>query len=87
MPNALEHHDDRPDVIARNSRNGLILFAIYLVLYGGFMLLNTFAPAVMAMTPFGGINLALLYGMALIGGALVLALVYLALCRNPGGKG
>jgi uncharacterized membrane protein (DUF485 family) len=65
---------------ARRARYGLALFAIYLVLYGGFMLLIAFAPSVMATT-LGGINLAIWYGLGLIAAALVLALVYAWLCR------
>ncbi len=58
------------------SRLGLALFAIYLALYGGFVLLNTFAPATMEATPWAGINVAILYGFGLIIGAVLLALIY-----------
>ena len=58
------------------------LFGVYLVLYAGFVGLNAFAPAVMARTPFGGLNLAILYGLGLIVAAFVLALIYMALCRR-----
>lgn len=59
-----------------NARIGLVLFAIYLMLYGGFVGLNAFAPQTMESTPFAGVNLAVLYGFALILAALVLALIY-----------
>ncbi len=65
-----------------NARTGLILFAVYLVLYGGFVLLNAFSPETMEATPFAGINLAIWYGFGLIIAALVLALIYGILCRN-----
>jgi uncharacterized membrane protein (DUF485 family) len=55
---------------------GLILFAIYLVLYGGFVVLNAFFPASMEATPLAGVNLAIWYGLGLIVAALGLALVY-----------
>jgi uncharacterized membrane protein (DUF485 family) len=55
----------------------LWLFALYLALYLGFMLLTTFRLDVMAMSPFGGVNLAILYGLLLIAAALVLALFYM----------
>lgn len=71
-----------PTVVTRNSRYGLALFAVYLVLYGGFVLLNTFAPEQMQRAPFLGINLAVLYGMLLIIAAFVLALLYGWLCRD-----
>ena len=65
----------------RRARLGLALFAVYFVLYVGFMLLNVFDPAFMEITPFAGVNLAILYGFGLIGAALVLALFYAWLCR------
>ena len=65
----------------RNARIGLVLFCVYLLLYGGFVLLCAFSPDTMARTPVTGINLAILYGFALIVSALVLALVYGWLCK------
>jgi uncharacterized membrane protein (DUF485 family) len=72
---------DLPGTAARNSRYGLALFAAYLFLYGGFVLLNAFAPEQMERTPLAGVNLAILYGFGLIASAFVLALVYGWLCR------
>ncbi len=68
----------------RNARIGLVLFAVYLVLYGGFVLLNTFAPQTMEATPIAGINLAILYGFGLIIAALLMALLYGVLCTPEG---
>jgi uncharacterized membrane protein (DUF485 family) len=68
---------------SRNSRIGLVLFAVYLVLYGGFVLLNAFWPELMERTPVAGLNVAILYGFGLIIGALVLSLIYGAVCTNP----
>jgi uncharacterized membrane protein (DUF485 family) len=68
--------------MTRNSRVGLILFSVYLVLYGGFVGLNAFSPETMELTPVAGVNLAILYGFALIVVAFVLALLYGFLCRN-----
>ena len=59
-----------------NARLGLVLFVVYLVLYGGFVFLNAFAAETMEITPLAGVNLAILYGFGLIVVALVLALVY-----------
>jgi uncharacterized membrane protein (DUF485 family) len=67
---------------SRRTRYGLALFAAYLLLYGGFVLLNAFAPEQMERTPLFGVNLAILYGMLLIAAAFVLALVYGWLCRS-----
>jgi uncharacterized membrane protein (DUF485 family) len=80
-------HEDHPEIISRNSRNGLILFAVYFLLYAGFLLMAAFAPGAMAQKPFGGVNLAVLYGMGLIFGALVLAALYMYLCRPVRGDG
>lgn len=67
--------------MTRNARVGLVLFCVYLVLYGGFVGLNAFSPTTMEATPIAGINLAILYGFGLILAALVLALLYGFLCR------
>jgi len=69
-----------------NARLGLLLFAIYLAAYGAYVLINAFRPAVMDELVGAGVNLAVASGMGLIVGALVLALVYAALCRRPGGR-
>jgi uncharacterized membrane protein (DUF485 family) len=69
-------------VSARNARMGLVLFCVYLALYGLFVGLNTFRPQVMDSVPAAGINLAVWYGFALILAAFVLALVYAWLCRS-----
>ncbi|REJ85661.1 MAG: DUF485 domain-containing protein [Planctomycetota bacterium] len=63
-------------------RYGLSLFAVYLLIYGGFVLLNTFAPDRVEATPLFGVNLAILYGFFLIIAAFVLALTYGWLCRK-----
>lgn len=65
----------------RNARIGFVLFGVYLVLYGGFLLLNAFSPKTMELTPFAGVNLAILYGFGLIIAALILALLYGLLCK------
>lgn len=66
---------------ADNARLGLRLFTVYVLLYAGFILLATFRHDLLARTLFG-VNLAILYGVGLIGAALVLALVYMYLCRG-----
>lgn len=68
-----------------NARLGLILFAIYLVAYGGFMGLCTFALPTMAEAPWG-VNWAIIYGMGLILGAFLLAVLYMVLCPDEGRK-
>lgn len=65
----------------RRTRYGQILFLLYLILYSGFVLLSAFAPSTMERTPFAGVNLAVLYGLALIAVAFLFALFYDWLCR------
>ncbi len=68
-------------ILSRNARLGLVLFTVYLALYGGFMALNVLNPKLMASTSLFGLNLAILYGFGLIIAALGLALLYMALCK------
>jgi len=74
--------EDHPDLVGANARAGMWLFGVYLTLYAGFMGLSAFAPGFMAREMFGGVNLAILYGMALIAAAVVLAFLYMGLCRR-----
>jgi uncharacterized membrane protein (DUF485 family) len=67
---------------SRNTRLGLVLFAVYLVFYGGFVLLAAFSPDSLAVLPWAGVNLAIWYGFGLIAAALLLALVYGWICRG-----
>ena len=60
----------------QHSRLGLTLFLLYLCLYGGFVLINTFRPDWMQIRPLAGVNLAILYGFCLILAAFILALIY-----------
>ena len=69
------HADDGTEA----SRLGLFLFWIYVALYGGFMALVLVRPDLLSRRPFGGVNLAILYGMGLIVAAFVLAVIYMLL--------
>lgn len=69
-------------VVAHNSRMGVLLFVVYVLIYGGFMLLSAFAPEIMSKPVLRGVNLAVVYGFALILAALALALVYMKICRK-----
>jgi len=61
---------------------GVIMFVVYVLFYGGFMALSAFWPKVMSKPFLRGANLAVVYGFALIVAALVLALVYMRVCRK-----
>ena len=76
-------HDDHPELSRRNARAGLVLFFLYLAFYAGFMGLAAFSPELMARPALGGVNLAITYGMGLIAGAFVVAVIYMWICgRN-----
>jgi len=70
-------------VVAHNSRMGVILFLVYVTFYAGFMGLSAFWPEAMTRPFLLGVNLAVTYGFSLIAVAMVLALVYMRLCRKP----
>lgn len=82
----LDTHDEHPETVSRNARLGLVLFAIYVLLYAGFMALAAFWPHLMSEPIFGGVNLAIKYGMGLILAALILAAIYLYLTRRQATK-
>jgi uncharacterized membrane protein (DUF485 family) len=74
--------DEHPDLSARNAKSGLWLFAVYLAAYGAFIRLAAASPEVLGwVTPLGP-NLAIVYGFGLIFGAVILALVYMRMCRR-----
>lgn len=75
-------------VVKYNTRLGVILFTIYVAIYGSFMGLSAFKPKIMSAPFLAGLNLSVVYGFFLIVVALVLALIYMKLCRKAakGGK-
>jgi uncharacterized membrane protein (DUF485 family) len=76
--------DSGPDPASRyKSRLGVVMCLIYTVIYAGFVLANVIAEGqVMQVMVFMGLNLAVVYGMGLIIFALVLALIYNAMCAR-----
>ncbi|MCM2370036.1 DUF485 domain-containing protein [Aporhodopirellula aestuarii] len=58
------------------SRLGLSLFAVYTLIYLGFVLLNAFAADTMETVVVAGLNLAIVYGFGLIIVAIVMAFIY-----------
>ena len=63
-------------------RLGLVMFAAYAIFYAGFVAINLLSPLTMATIVFAGLNLATIYGFALIIAALVQALIYNVLCNR-----
>ena len=65
-----------------NTRVGLVLFAIYLALYAGFVLITAFSANTMEQVVLAGLNLAIVYGFGLIIAAVILALIYGMVCKS-----
>ena len=63
--------------LPRASRVGLLLFGVYVLLYGGFITLVLVRPDLVAERPFGGVNVAIASGLGLIVAAIVLAAGFL----------
>ena len=71
-----------PDPAHRhNARVGLWLFGLYLLFYAVFVGITAVDYRIMARPVVGGVNLAICYGMFLIVAAIVLAVVYMLLCK------
>ncbi len=89
--NLLDHGGEsteaRDESVERhNARVGMVLFIAYLAVYAAYMVVNVLVPEWMDVVPFWGLNLAVLWGMGLIVGALILSIIYMLLCRVPGGS-
>lgn len=63
-------------------RLGVWMFLFYALFYAGFVAINLLSPQTMGKIVFAGLNLATVYGMALIIVAFVEALIYNALCSK-----
>ncbi len=63
-------------------RLGIWMFVFYALFYAGFVAINLLNPLAMAAIVLAGLNLATVYGFALIIVALIEALVYDAMCRK-----
>lgn len=83
-----EPNREQTPVTRHNARVGVVLFLIYCAIYAIYVMLSAFHGDVMAKQVVGGVNLAIIYGFALIGLAFAMALLYMVLCksdRNDGG--
>lgn len=69
-------------VVRYNARLGVVMFLVYFALYAGFILITTFKYEWMAYQFTPGLNLAIVYGMGLIAAAVVMAIVYMVLCKR-----
>ena len=66
----------------KKARLGIIFFFIYLFFYGGFVTIGVVNYELLATDTLGGLNLATLYGLALIVFAVVLGILYNYLCSR-----
>ncbi len=66
--------------IAYKTQLGVWMFLCYCVFYAGFVAINLYAPQLMEKIVLAGLNLATVYGFALIIVALAQAMVYNAMC-------
>ena len=63
-------------------RIGAYMFALYSLVYAGFVVINIVSPVLMEKIIFAGLNLAVVYGFGLIVFALFLALIYNMMCAK-----
>ena len=63
-------------------RLGIRMFIFYSLFYAGFVIINLISPRSMSTIILAGLNLATVYGFALIIVALIEALIYDSLCRK-----
>ena len=61
---------------------GIRMFAAYALFYAGFIVINLVKPILMERRVIAGLNLAVVYGFALIVIALILALIYNRACSK-----
>lgn len=66
---------DKDKAIPFKIKLGLWMFSGYLLLYIGFIFINVWNPKLMAID-IGSLNLAIVYGLALILIAIILAVIY-----------
>ncbi len=64
----------------QKTRLGLILFLVYAVLYGSFVIIGLSYTHLLELRVFAGLNLAVVYGMGLIVLAAVMGYIYSLIC-------
>ena len=67
--------------VSPNAGLGMGMFVFYLLLYLGFMGIAVYDYELFGIVSVGGVNVAILYGVGLIVAALVLAVIYMLLCK------
>ena len=75
--------ESRPDYASKKkARLGVWLFFLYLMFYGGFVVIGVFKYELLASEVPFGLNLALFYGIGLILFAVFLGLLYNYFCSK-----
>jgi uncharacterized membrane protein (DUF485 family) len=74
--------EEKESLIQKKSALGIRLFFIYLISYVGFVLICVFQYELLSTPVFGGLNLALAYGIGLIVFAIILGIVYNYYCTR-----
>jgi uncharacterized membrane protein (DUF485 family) len=64
----------------KKSRLGIILFLVYAIVYGIFVIICLNYTHILGKRLFGGLNMAVVYGMGLIVLAAVMGFVYSWIC-------
>ena len=67
---------------AVKSKLGLKLFAVYALIYAGFVVINMVDPNMMEMKIVGGLKLAVVYGIGLIILAIIMGIIYNGICTD-----
>jgi uncharacterized membrane protein (DUF485 family) len=66
----------------KKSKLGVWMFVIYSIVYGGFVAIGVLNYELMGKEVIGELNLSVVYGFGLIIFAIVLGLIYNALCTK-----
>jgi uncharacterized membrane protein (DUF485 family) len=74
----MAQHSSAPDepIDQRKINIGVRMTILYSILYGGFVVLSVFRPAIMGTRGLFGLNLAITYGLGLILTAILFAVIY-----------
>jgi len=65
----------------KKARLGVVMFIIYTIVYAGFIYINVWDSQLMRVAV-GDLNVAIVYGFALIVLALILAIIYNHICTK-----